>query len=49
LANRKRIPIEQLRSGDELLTTDGSTIFATQMMMMLDKDAFSQGNTNNHI
>ena len=43
LASGKRIPIQHLRSGDELLTTDGSTIFATQMMMMLDQNKISKG------
>ncbi|CAF2692689.1 unnamed protein product, partial [Rotaria sp. Silwood2] len=42
LSNQKQIPIEQLRSADELLTTDGSIIFPTQMMIMLDKSKFSQ-------
>ncbi|CAF3682465.1 unnamed protein product [Rotaria sp. Silwood1] len=42
LPNQKQIPIEQLQSGEELLTTDGSTIFTTQMVMMLDKNRLSQ-------
>ncbi len=46
MTNQKQIPIEQLRPGDELLTSDGSTIFTTQMMMMLDKNTFSQGKYN---
>ncbi|CAF1052206.1 unnamed protein product [Rotaria sordida] len=42
LSNKKQIPIEQLQSNDKLLTTDGSIIFSTQFMLMLDKNRFSK-------
>ena len=42
LINRQRILIHQLRPTDQLLTTDGKIILATQMMMMLDKNTVAQ-------
>jgi hypothetical protein len=43
LINQKQIPIGQLRSGDQLLTIDGTTIVNTEMMMMLDQNQLSSG------
>jgi hypothetical protein len=42
LISHQRIPIHQLRPTDQLLTSDGKTILATQMMMMLDKNVVAQ-------
>jgi hypothetical protein len=43
LANQQQIPISQLRSGHQLLTTDGTKIVNTEMMMMLDQNQLSSG------
>lgn len=43
LTNGKHIRISELQAGDQLLTSDGKTIFATEMMMMLDQNAFGEG------
>ena len=44
LVNRKKIPIGKLQPGHQLLTTDGTTVFATEMMFMLDQNQHSSGN-----
>jgi hypothetical protein len=49
LVNQQQIPIGQLRSGDQLLTIDGTTIVNTEMMMMLDQNQLSSGYILVHI
>jgi hypothetical protein len=42
LISGDQIPIAQLRPNDKLMTADGSSIVATEMMMMLDQNHFSK-------
>jgi hypothetical protein len=47
LTNGQRKNIGQLRRGDILVAHDASTLVASEMILMLDSDPYTEGNFEN--